>query len=208
MWDQIDARVQRALGRIRLAFRGVLTMTGNGVDSQLAQVEGLASEPLPDCELFQHFGFTSNPPPGTVVVVLPVGGRTGHGIIVATENGDYRVSGLAPGETAIFNAFGDTFVFKDGQILGTTKTFTLTATEGMKFDSPTAQFTGQVIVDQQLSGNGGLAVQGGDGATFSGSVKQTGGSFTTDQDVVASGKSLAGHEHEVIALGAPSSPPL
>ncbi len=102
---------------------------------------------------------------------------------------------LAEGETAIFNAFGDTFVFKDGQIDGTTKRFTLTATESMQFDSPQAHFTGAVTVQQQLSGNGGLAIQGGSGATFSGDVQQTGGSYSTDGDVVAGGKSFLGHGH-------------
>jgi len=208
MWEKVDSRIARALGKIRLAFRGVLTMTSNGAGSQLAQVAGMADEVLPDLELFQQFGFTSNPPAGTAVVVLPIGGKTGHGIIVATENGQYRVGGLAPGETAVFNAFGDTFLFKDGQIQGTTKVFTLTATNSMKFDSPTAEFTGQVVVQEQLSGNGGLAIQGGEGASFAGNVTQQGGSYKTDGDVVAGSTSLSGHKHQVTAIGAPSSTPI
>lgn len=206
MIQDIDKRIRRALSGIRQAFRGVLTRTANAPGSQLVQGEGLAAEPLQDMELFQQFGFTSNPPPGTAIIVLPMGGRTSHGIIIATENGQYRVQGLQPGETAIFNAFGDTFVFKDGQIDGTTKRFTLKASEGMTFDSPKAEFTGAVTVQQQLSGNGGLAVQGGDGASFSGNVQQTGGSYTTDGDVVAGGKSFLGHKHKCNAGGESSEP--
>lgn len=208
MWEQVDRKINQALGRVRQAFRGVINLVSTGSDSQMAQISGMADETI-DAELFQQFGFTSNPPAGTAVVVLPLGGRTGHGIIVATENGSYRVSGLAPGETAIFNAFGDVFEFKDGKINGTTKTFTLTATDNMKFDTPNAEFTGQVVVQQQLSGNGGMAIQGGDGASFSGSVSQTGGDFTTDgtvsakTDVKAGSISLTGHHH--IAQG-PTSP--
>jgi len=83
---------------------------------------------------------------------------------------------------------------KDGQIAGTTKTFTLTASEGMRFDSPQAEFTGQVMVRQQLTGQGGMAIQGGDGAVFSGDVRQEGGSYQTDGDVVAGGVSLINHK--------------
>ncbi|MCG8996710.1 phage baseplate assembly protein V, partial [Laribacter hongkongensis] len=133
MLADIDRRIGRALAGIRQAFRGVLRGTRGGKGSQLAQVDGLAGEPLPDLELFQQFGFTSNPPAGTAVVVLPLGGRTSHGIIVATENGAYRIGDLKPGETAIFNAFGDRFVFRDGRIDGTTKAFRLVASEGMEF---------------------------------------------------------------------------
>ena len=201
MINDIDNRIRRALSGIRKAFRGVLQRSSEGAGSLLVQGEGLAGEPLQDLELFQQFGFTSRPPAGTAIVVLPLGGRTSHGIIIATENGQYRVKGLQPGETAIFNAFGDTFVFKDGQIDGTTKRFTLTATESMQFDSPQANFTGAVSVQQQLSGNGGLAIQGGSGARFNGDVQQTGGSYSTDGDVVAGGKSFLQHGHQGVPGG-------
>ncbi|MCG9033327.1 phage baseplate assembly protein V [Laribacter hongkongensis] len=195
MLADIDRRIGRALAGIRQAFRGVLRGTRGGKGSQLAQVDGLAGEPLPDLELFQQFGFTSNPPAGTAVVVLPLGGRTSHGIIVATENGAYRIGDLKPGETAIFNAFGDRFVFRDGRIDGMTKTFTLTATDSMKFDSPAAEFTGQVTVQQKLSGNGGMGISGGNGASFDGDIRQVSGGIETVGDVSAGGVSLRHHVH-------------
>ncbi|MCG9027412.1 phage baseplate assembly protein V [Laribacter hongkongensis] len=188
MLADIDRRIGRALAGIRQAFRGVLRGTRGGKGSQLAQVDGLAGEPLPDLELFQQFGFTSNPPAGTAVVVLPLGGRTSHGIIVATENGAYRIGDLKPGETAIFNAFGDRFVFRDGRIDGTTKAFRLVASEGMEFDTPTAQFTGAVTIKDALTGRGGMAISGGDGARVEGSLHATG-------DVSAGDISLTGHHH-------------
>ncbi|ASJ26205.1 phage baseplate assembly protein V [Laribacter hongkongensis] len=188
MLADIDRRIGRALAGIRQAFRGVLRGTRGGKGSQLAQVDGLAGEPLPDLELFQQFGFTSNPPSGTAVVVLPLGGRTSHGIIVATENGAYRIGNLKPGETAIFNAFGDRFVFRDGRIDGTTKAFRLVASEGMEFDTPDAKFTGAVTVKEALTGTGGMAISGGDGARVEGSLHATG-------DVSAGDISLTGHTH-------------
>ncbi len=199
MLADIDRRIGRALAGIRQAFRGVLRGTRGGKGSQLAQVDGLAGEPLPDLELFQQFGFTSNPPAGTAVVVLPLGGRTSHGIIVATENGAYRIGDLQPGETAIFNAFGDRFVFRDGRIDGTTKAFRLVALEGMEFDTPSAQFTGAVTVKDALTGTGGMAISGGDGARVEGSLHATG-------DVSAGDISLRGHRHDGDSGGQTSKP--
>ncbi|ASJ24163.1 phage baseplate assembly protein V [Laribacter hongkongensis] len=199
MLADIDRRIGRALAGIRQAFRGVLRGTRGGKGSQLAQVDGLAGEPLPDLELFQQFGFTSNPPAGTAVVVLPLGGRTSHGIIVATENGAYRIGDLKPGETAIFNAFGDRFVFRDGRIDGTTKAFRLVASEGMEFDTPTAQFTGAVTIKDALTGRGGMAISGGDGARVEGSLHATG-------DVSAGDISLTGHQHDGDSGGMTSCP--
>jgi phage baseplate assembly protein V len=99
---QINACVQRALARIRLAFRAVLTALDTAPRVSLVQAEGLSSEQLQALELFQHYGFTSAPPPGTMCVVLPLGGQTAHGIVVATEHGAYRIKSLQSGEVAIY----------------------------------------------------------------------------------------------------------
>ncbi|MCG8996728.1 phage baseplate assembly protein V, partial [Laribacter hongkongensis] len=104
------------------------------------------------------------------------------------ENGAYRIGDLKPGETAIFNAFGDRFVFRDGRIDGTTKAFRLVASEGMEFDTPDAKFTGAVTVKEALTGTGGMAISGGDGARVEGSLHATG-------DVSAGDISLTGHTH-------------
>lgn len=102
MIAQIDERIKRALGRIRLAFRGVITLVNAAGAVQLIQADGLMGEQLQENELFQHYGFTSNPPAGTMAIVLPLGGRTAHGIVIATEHGTYRIKGLAGGETALY----------------------------------------------------------------------------------------------------------
>ncbi|MCB6182307.1 phage baseplate assembly protein [Leeia sp. TBRC 13508] len=91
MIKDIDQRIGRAIGRIRQAFRVLLT----GVDTSrpiiLVQADGLAGEQLQAAEYFQHYGYTSNPPAGSQGVVLPIGGKTAHGIMIATEHGSYRL---------------------------------------------------------------------------------------------------------------------
>lgn len=113
----IDRRIRALLGGIRLAFRGVLTLVKAAGAVQLVQADGLAGEQLQDNELFQHYGFTSNPAPGTMAIVLPIGGRTAHGIIVATEHGAYRLKNLASGEVALYSQFGQVIKLRaDGGI--------------------------------------------------------------------------------------------
>lgn len=137
MIEQIDARIRRALGSIRLAFRGVITLVKAAGSVQLLQVDGLAGEQLQDNELFQHYGFTSNPPPGTMCIVLPIGGKTAHGIIIATEHGSYRLKGLQSGETALYTDEGDNLVLKRGHIMeANTETFRVNASTAIELNTP------------------------------------------------------------------------
>jgi phage gp45-like len=112
MIRQIDARIRRHMSGIRLAFRGVVTLAKAAGAVQLVQFDGLSGEKLQDAELFQQFGFTSNLPKGTMGIVLPIGGKTAHGIIIATEHGSYRLKTLASGEAAIYNQWGDYVALK------------------------------------------------------------------------------------------------
>lgn len=120
--EQIDRRIRAALGNIRLAFRGVITLVKAAGAVQLVQMDALAGEQLQDNELFQHYGFTSNPLPGTMAIVLPIGGRTAHGIIVATEHGTYRLKNLAPGEVALHDDLGQkVHLTRTGIVIHTTQ---------------------------------------------------------------------------------------
>lgn len=145
MIDQVDARIRRAMSRIRQAFRGVLTRVNSVPAVQLVQVDGVAGEQLQDNELMQHYGFTSNPPPGTMVVVLPVGGNTAHGIIIACEHGSYRLKGLQPGETAIYNQWGDYCVLKAGHLAEiSTGTLTIKTSTKLRLETPLLECTGTI----------------------------------------------------------------
>jgi len=114
---RIDARIARALGKVRRAFRAVLTALDTKPGVQLLQADGLSGEKLQASELFQHFGFTSAPPAGTQCIVLPLGGKTAHSVIVATEAGAYRVDGLKSGEVAVYNQSGAKITLKEGKVI-------------------------------------------------------------------------------------------
>jgi len=114
----IDERIRRKLAGIRQAFRGVVTLVNAAGSIQLVQGEGLNGEKVQGAEYFQHFGFRSNMPEGTMFVTIPLGGKTVHCVIVASEHADYGPKGLLPGESALYNAHGmKVTLTKDGIVV-------------------------------------------------------------------------------------------
>lgn len=186
MIDQVDRRIARALGGLRHAFRAVITLVRTGAGVQLAQADGVAGEQLQDAEVFQHYGITSNPPAGSMAVVLPLGGKTSHGIVIATEHAQYRLVGLESGEVALYSDEGDSVWLKRGRVIEvTTQTLRINAETAVEITTPTLTVTGLII------GQGGLAISGGEGATaqIEGSLAVTGG------DIVADGYGLKTHKN-------------
>ncbi|HHF4499918.1 TPA: phage baseplate assembly protein V [Haemophilus influenzae] len=192
----IQQRAQGAVDEIRQAFRGVLHLVKSADNIQKVQASGLADETLQDVELMQQFGFTSVPPANTQAVILPIGGQTTHGIVIATENGSFRLKNLQGGEVAIYDESGSSIVLKKGRLIEIDcDVLKINATTKVDISSPLVE-TDQVFTAQgQINGNGGMAVQGGSGASFTGNVQQSGGSFTTDGDVEAGIISLRNHKH-------------
>ena len=152
MIEQIDARISRALARVRLAFRGVLTALNTAPGVQLAQADALSGEQIQAAELMQHYGLTSAPPPGTMVVALPIGGRTAHSIIIATEHASYRLTGLASGEVALYTDEGDRIHLKRGRVVEIdTQTLRINAGTAVELNTPLVTTTGELRVDEDIS---------------------------------------------------------
>lgn len=203
----IRQRTETALGAVRQAFRGTLNLVKSADNIQKVQVSGLADETLQDVELMQQFGLTSVPPAGTQVVVLPMGGKTTHSIVIATENGSFRVKNLKSGETAVYDESGSTIILKQGRLIEIDcDILKITATTKVEISSPLVETDRVLTAQGQINGNGGMAIQGGSGASFTGNVNQTGGSITTDGDVVASNKSLVSHTHRGDSGGTTGQP--
>ncbi|CBW29914.1 phage baseplate assembly protein V [Haemophilus influenzae] len=203
----IQQRAQGAVDEIRQAFRGVLHLVKSADNIQKVQASGLADETLQDVEFMQQFGFTSVPPANTQAVILPIGGQTTHGIVIATENGSFRVKNLQGGEVAIYDESGSSIVLKKGRLIEIDcDVLKINAATKVDISSPLVE-TDQVFTAQgQINGNGGMAVQGGSGASFTGNVQQSGGSFTTDGDVKAGIISLSNHKHTGDSGGKTSKP--
>lgn len=207
MIRQIDERIARRRASIRLAFRGVIGLVKADGPVQMVQGDALAGETGRDDELFQHYGLTSNPPGGTMKVVLPMGGKTSHGIIIATEHGAYRLKGLKTGEVALYTDEGDRIVLKRGRLIEvTTETFRLNAKvmevnaeTRVDFNTPMVTASDQLTVEKNITGNGSIAITNASGSGASSSIAgylhHTAGQITTDGDVLIAGKSQLHHKH-------------
>ena len=196
MMQQVNRAIARTLATIRQAFRARLTGLDTTPGVQLAQAGGLADEQVQASELFQHFGFTSAPPEGTQCIVLPLGGKTAHSVVVATENGAYRVQALQGGEVCIYNQWGAKITLKKEKIVEVdcdhfrvaakesitmdTKRWQATASEGTAFTSPSLA----------IGGMGGQKAQASLDADL-----QTTGDVTSQGDHVAGGISVRHHRH-------------
>lgn len=176
----IDKRIKQAFNTVRQGFRGKVARVQAGGGVQKIQVEGLDGETVQDLEHAENFGFTSNPPAGSDCVVVPLGGKTSHGIIVTTTNGAYRITGLSDGETAVYNADGAKMVLKKGRVIEIDcDKLNIKAPSGVNITSEKVECSAVFTAQGQINGNGGMAVQGGSGTTFTGNVDMVGDLNTT-----------------------------
>lgn len=168
MITEIDKRIRRALSGMRLAFRGLLTRINTGSGVILVQADGVAGEQLQDAEYFQHFGFTSAPPAGSMVVVLPMGGKTSHGVVIATEHVLFRKKNLLPGEVAIYDSLGQCVYLTQAGIIidGAGLPMTIQNTPSVTAVTPQFNMTGDlhvggnVVADMDISDHGTKSMAG------------------------------------------------
>jgi phage baseplate assembly protein V len=100
-----------------MVARAVVQLVNDESKLQLVQLGVLEGETREALERFQEYGFTSAPHPGAEAVVLFVGGRRDHGLVVAVDDRRYRKKDLEPGESAIYSDEGDHVVLKRGRIV-------------------------------------------------------------------------------------------
>lgn len=207
-----------AMSAVRQAFKGVTGSSSHSTDNPTYSVDGLMGEALPDVELFQQFGFSSRLPGGTQVIVVPLGGKTSHGVIIASENSGVRIKKLAEGEAVMFSEEGAFVHIKKGRIIDvecdefnvkcndfnvTTKTHTI------KTDTSSMQATADVTVvaggQMGITSNTfGVAAAGGSNIEGGLEIKQklivretihADGKIDSSTDVLAKSVSLHGHVH-------------
>lgn len=134
----------RERANFRQAFRAVAARNKHG---KLIGVEmqGLAGESVSG-ELFQHYGFTSAPLAGAEFIALPVGGNSKHTVVVASEDGRYRIQ-LKDGEVALYTDEGDYVHLKRGRLIEVvTETLLVKAGTKVRFETPLIEQTGNVDI--------------------------------------------------------------
>lgn len=138
----VREQAQRAAQQVRQAFRAVAA--SNTQDSiTTVQMEGLAGESVSG-ELIQHYGFTSAPLPGAEYIVIPVGGNSNHAVVVASEDGRYRLK-IKDGEVALYTDEGDCVHMKRGRVIEIeTETLHINASKLVRFETPLIETTGDM----------------------------------------------------------------
>lgn len=161
--DQVKLMIQRAASRQRPAFRARLGLLKTNTRVQLANIDGLSGEAVPNLEVMQHFGFTSTPPDGTQAIVLPLGGRTSASVIIATEHSAHRLQLDNRGEAAIYTDDGTcVYVKRGGQVL-------IKADTRVLIDCPLTETSGDLAVGGDISAAGDITDRssGTDGSSMS-----------------------------------------
>jgi phage baseplate assembly protein V len=117
--------IERVYRRVLMLFgRGRATFVDDSGPVQTMQVTMSDIETLDNRIRVAEFGFSSNPPIGSDVLALHVGGDRSAGAVIGTNHQPSRPRGLAPGESMLYSqdgkyvyitAAGGLVVFANGQ---------------------------------------------------------------------------------------------
>ncbi|MEL5347074.1 phage baseplate assembly protein [Serratia nevei] len=146
----------RQLGRRVAMMIGLGKITGYGDAGGIQKLQYQTPlEVKGDTPRMAEFGFSSGLPVGTDVVLAYLGGDRSSAVIVASNNQQYRQSGLKSGETLIYNQWGMFVKLTEDGIeieakgkpvtVANATTVTITATEKIRLETPRLEVTGDVI---------------------------------------------------------------
>jgi phage baseplate assembly protein V len=137
------------LGRriILMLARGAVTLVDDSKPVQTVQARINAAEVIPEMPRFAEYGFTSNPPTGTQVVIGFKNGDRNDGIVIATSNAKYRLKSLSTGEMAIHDDKGQSVYLSAAGIVvnGGGKPITLTNTPKIRAETDLLECTGDIV---------------------------------------------------------------
>jgi len=114
----ISRAIEPIKTRIMMAIaRGVIESINDSGGIQTAKASFLAGENRDNIERFQNFGFTGVPPDGSECVTVFPGGNREHGLMIAVDHRDSRLTGLEKGECAIYTDDGTKIHLKKGGLV-------------------------------------------------------------------------------------------
>ncbi|MGP3192962.1 phage baseplate assembly protein domain-containing protein [Serratia marcescens] len=146
----------RQLGRRVAMMIGLGKITGYGDAGGIQKLQYQTPlEVKGDTPRMAEFGFSSGLPVGTDVVLAYLGGDRSSAVVVASNNQQYRQSGLKSGETLIYNQWGMFVKLTENGIeveakgkpvtVANATTVTVAATEKIRLETPRLEVTGDVI---------------------------------------------------------------
>lgn len=142
---------------------GRITAVNDSGGAQILQALDHQGGLLENVKFASIYGFSSNPPIHSDVVILTVGGDRSNAIAISTGNQTARAKGLQTGDVSMSNGTctvtmnGSNLTMGNGQVTLAMVggKLTITAPDGVEITSPTVQNTGEIIAK---SGGGPIHV--------------------------------------------------
>ena len=94
--------------------RAVVVKVDDSGPQQLVEMTGLAGQDFGETVRSQHFGLTSNPPPGSEGVGLHLGGGADRVHALGMEHPKYRPTNLPSGATRLYDMDGNHVDIRNG----------------------------------------------------------------------------------------------
>ena len=148
MTENVMNTLRRLSQRVMSALaRATISLVDDSGKVQLLQLQVSALQSIDRVPRFAEYGMTSNPPANSEAIVVFVGGDRSNGVVIATGNAQYRVTGLATGEVCVHDDTGQKlYLSQSGMRLdGGGKQITLTNTPVILADTPILRCTGDII---------------------------------------------------------------
>lgn len=152
MAQLVRDQVWRAMSKVRQAFRATAVRNTHGALIGV-EMQGLAGESV-SAELAQHYGFGSAPLPGAEYVVIPIGGNSSHCVVVASEDGRYRLQ-LKDGEVSLYTDEGDYVHMKRGRVIEVvTDELLFNVKNKVRIETPLVEMSGNLHVEGSINADG------------------------------------------------------
>ncbi|AZC67361.1 Prophage baseplate assembly protein V [Pseudomonas chlororaphis subsp. piscium] len=145
-------QISRVMANIRQPFRAVAARNTHGKLIGV-QMQGLSGETVVG-EQFQNYGFSSAPLPGAEYIVIPVGGNSKHSVVVASEDGRYRLT-LKDGEVSLYTDEGDYVHLKRGRVIEVvTDELLFKVKNKVRFETPLVEMSENLVVTKDIKAGG------------------------------------------------------
>lgn len=155
MAQLVRDQVWKVMSKVRQAFRATAVSNTHGPLIGV-EMQGLAGESVSG-ELAQHYGFSSAPLPGADYVVIPIGGNSGHCVVIASEDGRYRLL-LKDGEVSLYTDEGDYVHMKRGRMIEVvTDDLLFKVKNKVRFETPMVEMSGDQYVEGGIKADGEIA---------------------------------------------------
>lgn len=198
--NKLLAPIQRRIRQI--ATRAVIAVIDTETTLVTLRARISESEVLDGLEYFEPYGFTTSPPPSSEALLVSLGGRREHTVVVQVASRKYRLVGLESGDVALYNQNGDKFVMKAS---GETE---LQIETKVTMTCPNFEINGDMQINGNITHQGNLDSSGnhkvGGNQTTDGNVT-VGGNVSASGDVKAGSVSLKLHTHGGVQSGGSST---